>query len=143
MINDPMARMALESMIHAFILYDREWRFAYINKRAEAMMGCKKEKVLGMVLWESFPETVDSNIGRHFLQVASTGESCDFEDFIPQSGLWLKLRVFRYESGHIGVFYDDITKTVAMENELRRVTREALAAAKAKSDFLAHMSHEI
>ena len=111
------------------LLFDSHHRFGAFVDIGEAMMGIEKENVLGKV--------------RHFLQVASTGEPCDFKDFNPQSGLWLILRVFRYESGHIGVFYDDITKTVAMENELRRVTREALAGAKAKSDFLAHMSHEI
>ena len=44
----------------AFIAYDSEWRFLYVNKEAEALMGYSRSDVLGKVLWEYFPETVGS-----------------------------------------------------------------------------------
>jgi len=141
--SDPAVRLVLESMMDAFIGYDPNWRFSYINKQAEILLGHGREDLIGAVLWEYFPEVIGSSFEEHFLRVAATGEASDFEDYNPATGQWLNLRAFRYESGHIGVIWSDITKQKNVESALRKVSEEALAASKAKSDFLANMSHEI
>lgn len=141
--SDPAVQLVLECMMDAFIVYDDEWRFSYVNKKAEDLMGHTREEVLGMVLWEKFPEIADSEFQTHFTYVAETGLSADFENFNPVTQIWLNLRAFKYPSGHVGVFWNDVTRQKSVEAELRKASEVALAASRAKSSFLANMSHEI
>ena len=118
--SDPSVQLVLESMMDAFIAYDSEWRFLYVNKEAEALMGYSRSDVLGKVLWEYFPETVGSEFEQRFRRVAETGDSADFETYDTQSKRWLNLRAFQYPTGHIGVFWNDITVQKNIELELRK-----------------------
>ena len=45
-------RTILESITDAFYAFDRDWRFTYVNRRAEALMGRSREELLGKDVWE-------------------------------------------------------------------------------------------
>jgi len=42
-----------------FFAVDSDWKLTYINAEAEKMVRCKREDVLGHVLWEQFPWLID------------------------------------------------------------------------------------
>src|ERR687893_3209794 len=42
----------LESITDAFFSLDREWRFVYINPRAQLLLGRSREDLVGEMLWE-------------------------------------------------------------------------------------------
>src|SRR3712207_2211773 len=42
----------LESISDAFFAVDREWRFTYVNRRAEELWSRSREDLLGKDLWE-------------------------------------------------------------------------------------------
>src|SRR5919199_1125189 len=54
----------LESISDAFYAVDREWRFTYINKKAEELWGRSREDLLGKSIWDEFPEAVGSEYRR-------------------------------------------------------------------------------
>ena len=47
----------LESITDAFVAVDGQWRFTYINQRAEHMLGKPREELLGADFWEHFATT--------------------------------------------------------------------------------------
>ena len=53
----------LESITDAVVMLDREWRFTFINSTAERLLRAPREEVIGMVIWERFPEAVG---GRYY-----------------------------------------------------------------------------
>ena len=50
----------LESISDAFYAIDEEWRFTYINGKAEELWGRSREELLGKNIWDEFPEAVGS-----------------------------------------------------------------------------------
>ena len=46
----------LESISDAFVAVDREWRFTYLNAKAEQVFRMRSRRLLGRVCWEMFPE---------------------------------------------------------------------------------------
>src|SRR5215203_4607002 len=45
----------LESISDAFYAVDGEWRFTYVNGKAEELWGRSREELLGKNIWEEFP----------------------------------------------------------------------------------------
>jgi PAS domain S-box-containing protein len=48
-------RAILESISDAFISFDREWRFIYVNPQTDLMLGSKPGQLLGKSLFDLFP----------------------------------------------------------------------------------------
>lgn len=53
-----------ENLSDGFYTVDREWRFSYVNRAAEKSLGRRRSELLGVSLWESFPQIVDSETFR-------------------------------------------------------------------------------
>ena len=52
------ATTILESITDAFLALDREWRFTYVNRRAESLLRRTREELVGKSLWDEFSEAV-------------------------------------------------------------------------------------
>ena len=50
----------LESLSDAFYAVDAQWRFTYVNRRAEQWWGRDRTELIGKVYWDEFPEAVGS-----------------------------------------------------------------------------------
>lgn len=53
---DDLAIAMLDGCSEAVVLYDRSFRFLYLNAQAERLMGGSRENFQGKVLWDVFPE---------------------------------------------------------------------------------------
>lgn len=52
----------LESITDLFYSLDREWRFVDMNRHTEARFRKSREELIGKVIWEVYPETVNSSL---------------------------------------------------------------------------------
>jgi PAS domain S-box-containing protein len=52
----------LESISDSFYALDRQWRFTYLNRRCEEWCGKRREELLGRVIWDVFPDAVNSPV---------------------------------------------------------------------------------
>lgn len=48
----------LQSITDVFCVYDRNWRFTYVNSAAIELLGLPKDQILGRSLWEMYPDLV-------------------------------------------------------------------------------------
>jgi PAS domain S-box-containing protein len=79
----------LESMADAFYAVDHEWRFTYVNHRAEVIWGIQRESLLGRNLWEAFPASVGGVLEQELRRVAEFRHPVQFDLFSSVMGRWL------------------------------------------------------
>lgn len=53
-----------ETMSEGFFTLSHEWRFTYLNKAAEHLLQNTNARLLGEVIWDSFPDVLSSPLGR-------------------------------------------------------------------------------
>ena len=79
----------LDSIDDCFCALDRDWRFTYLNPRAEQFFGRTRADLLGMVAWEVFPAADDSPLREHARRLAAERAPQHFEMLSPGTGRWI------------------------------------------------------
>jgi len=130
----------LASISEAFSALDRNWRYTHVNDRVAEMAGWQKEKMIGQVIWDIFPEAVGSEFYKKAHAVMETREQSHDEFFFAPWGRWVDTRMYPTKEG-IVIFRTDITERkkqekLAHEREAKlRESRERLQLATEAADI--------
>ncbi len=114
--------LALERIGDGFIVFDREWRYRYVNRAAERFADRPRAELLGRVLWEVFPELVGTDTERVYRSAASGTNPVELELRSVLRKRWVAHRLFPSESG-LSVAFQDVTDRKEAE-EARRESEE-------------------
>src|SRR3954468_3500221 len=114
---------AVEGMERPLFVLGEDWRFRYVNRAGAALLGETVDALVGRVIWEKYPETVDSPFEENYRRVAETGQPASFEAWFTPMGVWFPVDAFRTDGGVV-VPYDD----VPARHEVERAREEAIAA---------------
>ena len=117
----------LGRMTDAFYALDEEWRFTYVNGRAAEILERDPDAILGDVLWESFPETVGSELEHVYREAIETGEPREFEFRYAPLETDFEVHAYPSETG-LSVYFRDVTDRKERERELEEAS-ERLALA--------------
>lgn len=107
----------LENISDAFFTLDSEWRFTFINSQAEKVLGCRKDELLGNVIWDEFPGAVGTVFQRGYENAVATGETFCAKEFYAPLGKWLEVNAYPYEDS-LAVYFRDITAEHSREEQL-------------------------
>jgi len=130
----------LASISEAFSALDRDWRYTHVNDRIAELAGWPKEKMIGRVIWEIFPEAVGTEFYKTAQAVMRTREPSHGEFFYAPWGHWVDTRMYPTKDG-IVIFRADITERkkqeqLAHEREAKlRESQERLQLATAAADI--------
>ena len=129
---DGRVTRVLEAMPAGFLSMDRQWRFTYINPTAEQLLGQTRAELLGGVLWEVYPATVDSIFERAYRTAVDTDTPVTFQAFYPAPlDAWYEILAWPTAEG-LSLYFLNITE---------RITAEQLAEqAAARNALLAQVS---
>jgi PAS domain S-box-containing protein len=124
----------LESVTDAFFSVGAEWRFTYLNPRAELLLRRGKSELLGRDLWEAFPEALGSRFEKEYRRVVTEGTPRVFEEYFGPLDSWLEVHAYPADTGGIHVYFRDISERKAREREAaelldRLATKQALLEA--------------
>jgi signal transduction histidine kinase len=106
---------------------DEEWRFTYLNERAERLFRRDRDDLLGAVVWDVFPDAVESRFEHEFEQAMATQTATAFETQYEPLDAWFEVRAYPSETG-LSVYLREVTERVGHQNELEdreRVLRRA------------------
>jgi PAS domain S-box-containing protein len=109
----------LESISDAFYAVDKEWRFTYINGKAEELWGRSREELLGKNVWEEFPEALDRESYRQIRRAMREGVTTEFQTRLSYDGAWVAGRAYPSREG-LSVYFRDITERKRAEEETRQ-----------------------
>ena len=111
----------LESISDAFFAVDHDWRFTYVNREAEELLGHSREELLGKNVWEEFPRAEDSEPYRQIRRAVEDGVTTEFETFSPLLGMWIAGRAYSSWEG-LSVYFRDVTERKRAEEERARLS---------------------
>src|SRR5882724_9900934 len=125
----------LEKTTDGFFAVDSDWKLTYINAEAEKMVRCKREDVLGHVLWEQFPWLIGSIFQTNFERVMAERVGIEFEGADATGKIWYDVHAYR-SNGGISVFIRDVSERKKSETE--RLTTSKLESLGTLAGGIAH-----
>jgi PAS domain S-box-containing protein len=81
----------LESITDAFFAVDNDWRFTYVNQRAEQILRKTRDQLLGNILWVEFPEIVGSKFYAEYQHAIAEHITVEFEEYYKPLQAWFKV----------------------------------------------------
>lgn len=125
--NARMIKQIFETITDGVIFLDQEYRFTFLNRRAEEMLAPRGD-VMGKSLWAAFPSAVYEgspyvSIYGRAMEQRIPGQ---FEAYYPEPlNSWFGIEARPVEEGGIAIFFRDITAERNAAEDLRRKSEEA------------------
>ena len=128
-----LAGRLLECGSDAFFAVDREWRLLHLNGRAEAFLGERRDALLGLRLWDLFPDAASFAGYPHLLRAMDERAPVAFDEYVAFLGRWVELRVYPSAEG-CWCFFHDVSERKRVEQQLYEAERQAHADAQAAAE---------
>lgn len=125
-----------ESISDAFYAVDKDWRFTYVNRKAEELWMKSREELLGKNVWEVFPQTVGSEANRALVKAHTDRQVTRVETMSPLLRYWVDITAFPSADGGLTVYFRDITPRRQAEIRLRESESRFREFAEASPDVI-------
>jgi PAS domain S-box-containing protein len=126
----------LESISDAFYAVDRDWRFTYVNRKAEEWWQRKREDLIGKVYWDEFPAAVGSEAYQSHQLARRERRTVHIETVSPLLGHWVDIDIHPTTAGGLAVYFRDISARKRGEAALRETEERYRLAARATNDAI-------
>ncbi|PSP96191.1 hypothetical protein BRC94_13450 [Halobacteriales archaeon QS_5_70_17] len=120
----------------AFYAIDDDWRFTYVNDRAEDLLGYAESELLDRNIWEVLGVPATDPVRETVEMAMDTQHPRRIEEFFDPLDRWVELRIHPSDSG-LSVYMTDIADR--KERERRLDFRTALLEAQADATIDGHL----
>jgi len=103
----------------AFFALDDDWRFVYVNDRAESLLSIDAEDVVGEIVWDTFPDAKGTIFEDKYTQAVETQESVSFEAPFEPLDAWFEVTAYPDDDG-LSVYFRDVSERKQRRDELER-----------------------
>ncbi|HEY0808580.1 MAG TPA: PAS domain S-box protein, partial [Longimicrobiales bacterium] len=93
-----------------FVTLDPEWRFTYVNRRAEQMLGRSRQELLGRKGLDVFPQGIGSRIHQELDRARQQQSLIEFESLTTPGNRWFEVRAYPAEEGGLTIYFRDVTR---------------------------------
>ena len=108
----------LESISDAFVAVDREWRFTYLNAKAEKVFRMRARRLIGRYCWDLFPEGLRTTGHRRLQEAMTEGREVEYLEYSLRFGIWYEVKAYPHRDG-LSIYFRDVTERVAAEQKMR------------------------
>jgi PAS domain S-box-containing protein len=108
----------LESITDAFFTLDGQWRFSFLNRRAEQVLHRTRDELLGKNVWVEFPEAVGTVFETEYRRAMLHQCPVVFEQYYPPLETWFEVHAYPSDNG-LAVYFQDVTDRVNRDAQLR------------------------
>jgi diguanylate cyclase (GGDEF)-like protein/PAS domain S-box-containing protein len=120
----------LDNMGDAFFLVGRDWRFRFLNRQAERLLGRGREDLLDHNIWDEFPSAVGSIFQREYERALAENTTVAFEGYYELLDAHFSVRAYPSEQG-LAVHFVDVTESRRAAAALRASEAEFRTLAEA------------
>ncbi len=114
----------LESITDAFVAFDRDWRYSYVNQAAAQILHKTPADLIGKHVWNDvFPELVGGIAYQLMHRVVTEQVPTAWEEFGESVQRWLEVNAYPAAEG-IAVYFRDVTERKQVEAERERLLHE-------------------
>ncbi|WP_135820984.1 bacterio-opsin activator domain-containing protein [Halostella litorea] len=114
----PTARAVLGRVTDAFFALDGDWRFTYVNDRAETVLGRSAGELIDRSIWEAFPDAVGTTFEEKYREAAAEQRTVSFTEYFPPLSAWFEVHAYPSPTG-LSVYFRDVTERERLKAELR------------------------
>jgi PAS domain S-box-containing protein len=108
----------LESIDDGFFATDRNSIVTYWNKKAELLIGEKRENVIGKNLHQMFANPNSMAFYNHYQKAIKENKSVHFEEFSNRRKKWFEVSAFPSDKG-LSVYFKDVTDKKTIEERIK------------------------
>lgn len=123
----------LESISDGFVTLDDEWRYTFVNSRAERLIGRRRASLLGQVAWQVGDAECATVVRPVLEHAAERGEFAKLESFAHASQRWLEIRAHPGRDG-VAVYLTDVTERRRNHDSLLETEERLRLLASATDD---------
>jgi PAS domain S-box-containing protein len=109
----------LESISDAFYAVDSDFKFTYINKKAEELWERSRESLVGKHYWTEFPALLGRESYRMHHKALSERCAVHYETFARLIQRWIDVSIYPDARGGLAVYFRDITERKEAEKSIR------------------------
>ena len=130
----------LDSLDYHIAIYDRAWRYTYVNAEAARVLGRPPDELLGRCIWDLFPGAVGNQYYRELHEAAASGQAIRSDHHYAPMARWFENYIYPLPEGVI-VLSRDVTaeRTAAAQASHRenilRLAQRAGGVATFEWDF--------
>lgn len=108
----------LEHMGDAFFTLDRDWRFTYLNQRAEALLNRQRTDLVGRKVFDEFPGALGTAFEAQYRHAFETQQTVRFEQFFAPLDRTFRVNAHPTRSG-LAVYFTDITEEIQRRRQVQ------------------------
>lgn len=116
--SERQLRRVYERITDGFFAVNDDWEYVYVNEEGAKLTDRSVEELVGTVVWEAFPELVDSPFEDALRAAMETGETTNVEAYYPPHDSWYDVRVYGATEG-ISIYFQDVTERRERTETLR------------------------
>jgi PAS domain S-box-containing protein len=127
----------IDRVTDAIVRVDEEWRFTFVDDRAEELYGVTESELLGEDLWEAFSGTIGTQFEAEFRRVMETREPTSVEAYYDEVDDWFHVQVYpNDDDGGLSLYTRKITERKERERTLERQNERL-------DEFASIVSHDL
>lgn len=108
---------AFERVSDAFMALDKDWKYTYVNNKAEELHGFSAGELIGKCIWDVFPDVVTEPFYHSVHKAMETQLPMRVELFYSSRNKWFEDFIYPSPEG-VSVYYRDITSQKLAEEQL-------------------------
>ncbi len=132
---EQQAKIILESVTDAFFSVDSNWRFTYLNPRAEHLLDCTSTELVGKNVWQVYPGLIGSPFEDIYRRTAAERIPNSDTAYYPDHERWYEVRSYPSSNG-ISVYFRDVTEARRAEAAIRRTEERFRMAVEAVNGII-------
>ena len=109
--------ITLDSITEGFYTLDHAWRFTYLNRQGEQLLGRTGMALLGKSIWREFPGAIDTSFSQQIRAAAESGKHVEFEAQYAPMDTWFEVRAYPFPDG-VAVYFRDVSESRKAREQL-------------------------